>query len=142
MALINPQLVALAIVANAGNASAYVVANGFQTGTPTGATAGSAAIDRIAAGNYVLYLDEEEEFGSLTSQGGLVIDVISSKRQGVPTIAFATVSHGDVTGEGAAWAGVSAKRKVHVRFYDATGALAEPDEFTVKVWRNPLTLYT
>jgi hypothetical protein len=71
-----------------------------------------------------------------------VIDVISSKRQGVPTIVFATVSHGDTTGEGAAWAGVSAKRKVHVRFYDAAGALAEPDEFTVKVWRNPLTLYT
>lgn len=140
--MLNPECIAMCRVGTAGNAASYEYANGFETGTPTGATAGSDPIDRIAAGNYVLYLKEACDYGSTAKQGGLAFAAHSVETgANVPTVAFATVAHGDTTGEGAGYAGVDAMKKVHVRFYDgAVPALVEPTAFTVMVFRNPITL--
>jgi len=140
--IINGDIVGMCRVDCSGNAASYGFANGFETGVPEGATAGSAPIDRIAAGNYVLFLDDQVEYGSTTQQGGLVGLAISADTGAVvPTPLFGTVSHGDTTGEGAGYTAVDARKKLHVRFYNDAGALAEPTGFTVIVFRNPVTLF-
>lgn len=141
--IINGDIVGMCRVDCAGAAATYGFSNGFETGAPEGATAGADPIYRIAAGNYILYLDDQVEYGSATQQGGLVGLAISADTGVVvPTVVFGTVAHGDTTGSvDAAYAAVDARKIVHVRFYDAAGALAEPTGFTVIVFRNPVTLF-
>lgn len=139
---ISPCLVAMARVAVSNGAPSYEFSNGFETGTPTGATAGAAAIDNVAGnGNFILFLDEPVEYGSATQQGGLVAMVISAESQAVPSILFATVSHGDTTGQNADYTNVDSMKKIHVRFYLQDGTITDPTAFTIAVFRNPLTLY-
>lgn len=142
--VISPCLVALARVDVAAGVPTYAFANGFETGTPEGATAGAAAIDNIAGdGDFILFLDEPIEYGSATQQGGLVAMVISAESGvAVPELVYATVGHGDTTNQNAAYVGVDSMKKIHVRFYTwNAGALTNPTAFTIAVFRNPLTLY-
>jgi hypothetical protein len=142
--VISPCLVAMARVAvTGGGVPSYAFANGFETGTPEGATAGAAAIDNVAGdGNFILFLDEPVEYGSATQQGGLVALVISAESGvAVPEILFGTVGHGDTTGQDAAYTGVDDMKKIHVRFYLEDGTITNPTAFTILVFRNPLTLY-
>ncbi len=142
--IISPCLVAMARVAvDGGGAPTYEFSNGFETGTPEGATAGAGPIDNVAGdGDFILFLDEPVEYGSATQQGGLVAMVISAESGvAVPALVYATVGHGDTTGQNAAYVGVDNMKKLHVRFYLHTGVITNPASFTILVFRNPLTLY-
>jgi hypothetical protein len=140
--IINGDIVGMARVDVANNAATYGYANGFETGTPEGATAGSPAIERVGTGDFILYLDDQVEYGSATQQGGLVAMAISADTGVVvPSIRFCTVAHGDTTGEDAAYVGVDNRKKIHVYCYTHAGALSDPTGFTVIVFRNPVTLF-
>ena len=141
--IINGDIVAMCRVDVAAGAASYGFANGFETGVPEGATAGAAPIDRLAAGNYILYLDDQVEYGSATQQGGLVAMVISAESGvAVPERVYATVGHGDTTGQNGAYVGVDDMKKLHVRFYSwNAGTITNPTAFTIAVFRNPVTLY-
>lgn len=143
--MINSEIVAMCRVdiTTNGTVAAYGFSNGFETESPVGATAGSDPIEVVAAGNYILYLTDPVMYGSATEQGGLVACAFSADTGAVvPGIAFCTVAHGDTTGEGAEYAGVDARKKIHVRGYDgAVPALsATMTGLTVIVYRNPVTL--
>lgn len=144
MALVTPvEIAALCRVSIPDLRSAvasYEFANGFDTSTPAGAVNGSPAIYRYNAGRYFLFLHEAVDRGSLTQQGGAVIEAISTRVSNTPSILLAsTMLAADLSAT--PYAGVDPERVIGVCFYDTVGAAyTDPSGFTVKVYRNPVTI--
>lgn len=163
MALINPEIVALARVsASTAAVGTYEFVNGLEAGTPTGALAGAAPIYSPTAGTYVLFLDEPVDPGSPVTtspaapanQGGIkaVIDVVA-----VATAANTSAIAGEIAAAAqiearwyygdyllpAPYAGVNPEKALHVNLYvaGATTPYTGAAKFDVVVFRNPTTIY-
>jgi hypothetical protein len=144
MALVTPvEILGLARVSvEAGVGATYDFSNGFDTGTPAGATGGAASIVRNAAGDYTVFLTDAVDAGTALNQGGVTTEATSCGVAGsgadVPTVAFATVEYNPILA--GAYALVDREKALRIRFYGAGGTLVEVKRFTIHVTRNPVTI--
>ena len=96
MALVNPQVIAIARLfidsgVKSGDRMSYVFSNGFETGRVPGAAIGSGPIFQRSGVNpspqYVLFLNDPVDAGSLGTQGGIKVraDVVGVSTLDVPS---------------------------------------------------------
>ncbi len=130
MALVTPlELVAIAKLTVAANVWSYAYSNGFETGTPEGATAGSAAIDDNGAGDLTLYTYE--------AVAEPYISVTICAETATPVIGLATVE--TQPAQAGVYAGCDPMKSFRVRTY-LHEATATDAEYTIAIYRNPATL--
>jgi hypothetical protein len=126
-----------------GLAAAYEFSNGFDTGTPEGATAGAAAILVNGVNDYTLFLTDAVGVGSAVVQAGLTVDVLSVGVAGgsadVPTVTFANVEYNPILA--GAYAAVDRQKAIRIRFYSNPDTPVIVERFTVRAHRNSMTLF-
>ncbi len=130
MALVTPiELVAIAKLVVANNVWSYAYSNGFETGSPEGATAGSAAIVDNGAGDLTLYTDEAvaEPYVMVT-----ITSTTATPPVGLPTVETQPTQAG-------AYAGCDPMKAFRVRTYSDAGVAGDA-EYTISIYRNPVTV--
>lgn len=128
---------------------AYEFNNGFMSVPPKEAVDGSSGAFYIGTGDYLLFLNDGYDSGSVLGQGGATFEVtstnVSSAPASTPTVAVATVEVAPVLSLAAIgtsnYANVDPERAIRVRFYaPATGVAINVAKFTVTAHRNPVTI--
>lgn len=130
MALVTPlELVAIGRLTVAANVWSYAWSNGFETGTPEGATAGSAGIDDNGAGDLTLYTVDAVE--------NAYVEVTPVAVTGTPVIGIITVELNPA--QAGVYAGCDPMKSFRVRTYLHEGTLTDT-EYTIAIYRAPVTL--
>jgi len=132
------------VYVNAG-ACTYEFANGFDTGTPDGAVAGSAPIVVNGDGDFTIFLDTPQDLGAVAQQGGIACVANVSNVTGAPGAAWVTCEYAPALAGN--YAAVEPTKAIRLRAYTVAGNPGIPTlidaslEITLAVYRNVQTLF-
>jgi len=127
-----------------GTTAAYVFSNGFDTGVPTGAVAGSSPLPVDAQGNVTVYLSEPVDTGDVTGQGGVVaVAQLNARSNVAPAQGWTTIEYEPA--QAGNYAAVDPQKAIKIGLWGVTNqlpaALGADTDIVIAVFRNGQTLF-